>query len=33
MFGFELAPRLSPSLRLGSAGGMARFDSRFAPRQ
>lgn len=33
MFGFELVPRLSPNLRLGSAAGMARFDSRFAPTQ
>ncbi len=31
MFGFELTPRLSPSLRFGSGGGVARFDSRFAP--
>lgn len=30
-FGFELTPRLSPSLRFGSGGGVARFDSRFAP--
>jgi hypothetical protein len=31
-FGFELAPRFSPSVRLGSAVG-TRFDSRFAPTQ
>jgi len=31
MFGFELTPRLSPSIRFGSGGGVARFDSRFAP--
>jgi hypothetical protein len=33
MFGFELTPRLSPSIRLGSGGGLARFDPRFAPVQ
>jgi hypothetical protein len=32
-FGFELSPRLSPSLRFGSGGGAARFDPRFAPTQ
>ncbi|GIW87109.1 MAG: hypothetical protein KatS3mg108_1433 [Isosphaeraceae bacterium] len=31
-FGFELAPRFSPNVRLGSAVG-TRFDSRFAPTQ
>jgi hypothetical protein len=31
-FGFEIVPRLSPNLRLGSASsGIGRFDSRFAP--
>jgi hypothetical protein len=30
-FGFELSPRLSPNLRLGSTSGLMRFDSRFAP--
>jgi hypothetical protein len=33
MFGFELTPRLSPTLRLGSGGGAARFDPRWAPMQ
>lgn len=33
MFGFELTPRLSPNLRFGSGGGLARFDPRFAPTQ
>jgi hypothetical protein len=33
MFGFELTPRLSPSVRLGSGGGAARFDPRWAPMQ
>jgi hypothetical protein len=32
-FGFELSPRLSPSVRIGSGGGVARFDQRFAPTQ
>jgi hypothetical protein len=32
-FGFELSPRLSPSVRLGNGGGVARFDQRFAPTQ
>jgi hypothetical protein len=32
-FGFEISPRLSPSIRLGSNGGGARFDQRFAPTQ
>lgn len=32
-FGFEVSPRLSPGLRLGSSSGMMRFDSRFAPTQ
>lgn len=31
-FGFEIAPRFSPNVRLGSAVG-SRFDSRFAPTQ
>jgi hypothetical protein len=31
-FGFEIAPRFSPNVRLGSAVG-PRFDSRFAPTQ
>ena len=31
MFGFEIAPRFSPNVRFGSAGGITRFDSRFAP--
>ncbi len=31
-FGFELAPRFSPNVRLGSAVG-SRFDSRFGPTQ
>lgn len=30
MFGFEIVPRLSPNLRLGSTTGITRFDSRFA---
>ncbi len=30
MFQFEVVPRLSPNMRLGSTAGMARFDSRFA---
>jgi hypothetical protein len=33
MFGFELTPRLSPGVRFGSGGGVARFDPRFAPTQ
>ena len=33
MAGFEIAPRLSPNVRLGSASGLPRFDSRFAPTQ
>lgn len=33
MFGFELTPRLSPSIKFGSGGGIARFDSRYAPTQ
>jgi hypothetical protein len=33
MFGFELTPRLSPSIKFGSGGGLARFDSRYAPTQ
>ncbi len=28
---FEISPRLSPNLRLGSAAGLARLDTRFAP--
>ena len=32
-FGFELSPRLSPSTRIGSAGGAYHVDSRFAPTQ
>jgi hypothetical protein len=32
-FGFEVAPRLSPNIRLGSTSGLLRFDSRFAPTQ
>lgn len=33
MFGFELTPRLSPNLRFGSGGGIARFNPEFAPTQ
>ncbi|WZO98096.1 hypothetical protein EP7_005151 [Isosphaeraceae bacterium EP7] len=33
-FGFELVPRLSPGMRVGSVGGgMNRFDPRYAPTQ
>jgi hypothetical protein len=32
-FAFELTPRLSPNIRFGSGGGVARFDTRFAPTQ
>jgi hypothetical protein len=33
-FGFELVPRLSPGIRVGSVGGgMNRFDPRYAPTQ
>jgi len=32
-FGLELSPRLSPNIRLGSASGLTRFDTRFAPTQ
>jgi len=31
MFQFEISPRLSPNLRLGSSQGLTRLDSRFAP--
>ncbi|WP_435010428.1 hypothetical protein P12x_001696 [Tundrisphaera lichenicola] len=31
MFQFEISPRLSPNLRLGSAQGLTKLDSRFAP--
>ena len=30
-FVFEISPRLSPNLRAGSASGLSRLDSRFAP--
>ena len=30
-FVFEISPRLSPNLRAGSASGLTRLDSRFAP--
>jgi hypothetical protein len=33
MFAFELTPRLSPAVRFGSGGGLARFDPRFAATQ
>jgi hypothetical protein len=33
MFAFEIAPRLSPSLRLGSGAGLTRLDPRYAPVQ
>ncbi len=33
MFALEVTPRLSPSLRMGSGGGLARFDPRSAPTQ
>ncbi len=33
MFAFEVAPRLSPSLRLGSGAGLNRLDPRYAPVQ
>ena len=33
MFAFEIAPRLSPSLRLGSGAGLNRLDPRYAPVQ
>jgi len=32
-FAVQIAPRLSPSLRLGGATGMNQFDSRYAPTQ
>ncbi len=32
-FAFELTPRLSPNIRFGSGGGVARFDTRYAPTQ
>lgn len=32
-FAFEITPRLSPNMRMGSTQGIARFDSRFAPTQ
>jgi hypothetical protein len=32
-FGFELTPRLSPGLRIGSGGGVTRFDPRYAATQ
>jgi hypothetical protein len=32
-FGFELTPRLSPGLRIGSGGGVSRFDPRYAATQ
>jgi hypothetical protein len=31
MFQFEISPRLSPNLRVGSAQGLTKLDSRFAP--
>ena len=32
-FGLEISPRLSPNIRFGSASGLTRFDTRFAPTQ
>lgn len=32
-FAFEISPRLSPNLRLGSGTALSRFDSRFSPTQ
>jgi hypothetical protein len=33
MFAFEISPRLSPSLRLGSGSGLTKLDPRYAPVQ
>jgi hypothetical protein len=33
MFAFQVSPRLSPNLRLGSGVGLNQFDSRYAPTQ
>jgi hypothetical protein len=33
MFAFQISPRLSPNLRLGSGVGLNQFDSRYAPTQ
>ena len=33
MFAFQISPRLSPNIRLGSGVGLNQFDSRYAPTQ
>jgi hypothetical protein len=33
MFSFQISPRLSPNIRLGSGLGVSQFDSRYAPTQ
>jgi len=31
--GFQITPRISPNIRLGSSGGMPQFDTRYSPTQ